>query len=203
MCPNPCLVVHVNTYPVHDHAADLQDGHVGLLALVTFPHNGAHPLQAGVGAVQPGNVTLMRKKRINHANVWMSDVTSSPLEMLRSQTWWKGSSRYSFLAGGQTGVPPPSPSGRKTVSVFVVQQTKKKKNSICCRAKLLTRLRRAGRPALGAVKEVLPQQVLRLGLVPGALRIVGPQAGTPGTAAGARLGDVLKVTERFGTLICF
>lgn len=46
------------THSVHDHAADLQDGHVGLLALVSLPHYGAHSLQAGVGAVQPGNVTL-------------------------------------------------------------------------------------------------------------------------------------------------
>lgn len=46
------------THSVHDHAADLQDGHVGLLALVSLPHDGAHPLQTGVGAVQPGNVTL-------------------------------------------------------------------------------------------------------------------------------------------------
>lgn len=53
------------------------------------------------------------------------------------------------------------------------------------------------------MQEVLPQQVLRLRLVPGALRVVGPQAGTPGAAAGARLGDVLKVTEGVGMLICF
>lgn len=49
------------------------------------------------------------------------------------------------------------------------------------------------------MQEVLPQQVLRLRLVPGALRVVGPQAGTPGAAAGARLGDVLKVTAEVVT----
>lgn len=54
------------TDPVHDHAADLQDGHVGLLALVTLPHDGAHPLQAGVGAVQPGDVTLTGEQDDGH-----------------------------------------------------------------------------------------------------------------------------------------
>lgn len=49
------------THSVHDHAADLQNGHVGLLTLVSLPHYGAHSLQAGVGAVQPGNVTLWGK----------------------------------------------------------------------------------------------------------------------------------------------
>lgn len=49
------------THSVHDHAADLQDGHVGLLTLVSLPHYGAHSLQTGVGAVQPGNMTLRGK----------------------------------------------------------------------------------------------------------------------------------------------
>lgn len=49
------------THSVHDHPADLQDGHVGLLALVSLPHDGAHSLQAGIGAVQPGGVTLSGK----------------------------------------------------------------------------------------------------------------------------------------------
>lgn len=46
------------THSVHDHAADLQDRHVCFLALVSLPHDGAHPFQAWVGAVQPGKVTL-------------------------------------------------------------------------------------------------------------------------------------------------
>lgn len=145
------------------------------------------------------------KRGESHANVWMSDITSSSSETLRSQTWWKGSSLYSFLAGWQTGVPAPSPSGGKTPSVFLNRPDagKKKRISMCCWAKLLTRLRRARRAALGAVQEVLPQQVLRLRLVPGALRVVGPQAGTPGAAAGARLGDVLKVSKGVAMVIFF
>lgn len=35
------------------------------------------------------------------------------MRLLCLLTWWKGSSLYSFLAGGQTGVPPPSPSVKK------------------------------------------------------------------------------------------
>lgn len=46
------------THSVHNHAADLQDRHVCFLALVSLPHDGAHPFQAWVGAVQPGKVTL-------------------------------------------------------------------------------------------------------------------------------------------------
>lgn len=53
------------TDSVHNHAADLQDRHVGLLALISLPHDGTHSLQARVGAVQPGNMTL-RKKYICH-----------------------------------------------------------------------------------------------------------------------------------------
>lgn len=55
----------------------------------------------------------------------------------------------------------------------------------------LTCLGGAGRPALGAVQEVFPHQVLRLGLVSGALGVVRPQTGTSGAAAGARLWHVL------------
>lgn len=54
------MIKEIITHSVHDHAADLQDGHVGLLTLVPLPHDSAHPLQAGVGAVQPGNVTLQK-----------------------------------------------------------------------------------------------------------------------------------------------
>lgn len=46
------------THSVHDHAADLQDGHVGLLALISLPYYGAHSLQTRVGAMQPGNMSL-------------------------------------------------------------------------------------------------------------------------------------------------
>lgn len=48
----------IATHSFHDHPADLQNGHVGLLALVALPHDGAHPLQTGTGAVQPGSLTL-------------------------------------------------------------------------------------------------------------------------------------------------
>lgn len=50
-------------------------------------------------------------------------------------------------------------------------------------ANRLTCLRCAGRPTLSTVQEVLPHQVLCLGLVTGALRVVGPQTGTSGAAA--------------------
>lgn len=58
--------MYVETHFVHDHATDLQDRHVSLLTLVSLPHYGAHSLQAGVGAVQPGNVTLRGGKVIYH-----------------------------------------------------------------------------------------------------------------------------------------
>lgn len=44
---NVCIPVGTTgivTHSVHDHAADLQDGHVGLLTLVSLPHYGAHSL---------------------------------------------------------------------------------------------------------------------------------------------------------------
>lgn len=60
------MCIPLLTHFVHDHAADLQDGHVGLLTLVSLPHDGAHSLQTGVGAVQPGNMTLRGKKHTHH-----------------------------------------------------------------------------------------------------------------------------------------
>jgi len=59
-------------------------------------------------------------------------------------------------------------------------------------SRLQTCLGRAGRPALGTVQEVFPQQVLRLRLVASALRVLSPQTGTSGAAAGARLGNFLS-----------
>lgn len=54
---SPYLLFSV-PHSVHDHATDLQDTHVSLLTLVSLPHDGAHPLQARVGAVKPGDMTL-------------------------------------------------------------------------------------------------------------------------------------------------
>jgi len=74
------------THSVHDHAADLQDRHVGLLALISLPHDGAHSLQAGVGAVQPGNVALQKKHSNNiHINSDGSHVVCN-LRKVRLQT---------------------------------------------------------------------------------------------------------------------
>ncbi len=40
------------------------------------------------------------------------------------QTWWKGSSLYSFFVGGQTGVPPPSPSEEKEIIVLLSRRNR-------------------------------------------------------------------------------
>lgn len=61
------VVAQNASYSVHDHATDLQNRHVRFLALVSLPHDGAHPLQARVGAVQPGNMTLQEGCSSNRA----------------------------------------------------------------------------------------------------------------------------------------
>lgn len=76
------------THSVHDHAADLQDRHVCFLALISLPHDGAHPFQAGVGAVQPGKVTLqgnqtpLNTDTSRHGNYYYYFRSSHPIPII-------------------------------------------------------------------------------------------------------------------------
>lgn len=54
------LNTNSETHSVHYHPTDLKHGHVGLLAVVAFPHDSADLFQSWVRAVEPGQVTLRR-----------------------------------------------------------------------------------------------------------------------------------------------
>ncbi len=165
----------IHTHPVHDHAADFQHRHVCFLAFVSFPHDGADALQTRIGAVEPRHMTLHTHTHTHthHLHAYSNKTPGPSTTNLKQRGISSGSVTHLmkrvvselFLGGGADG---------GSVSIGLAG---------------------AGRAALGAVQEVLPQNILRLRLVPRALRVLRPRAGAPRAAAGARLQRLLRTTH--------